>query len=153
MIQVRNAVKEKCSYWLEWRAMSPGYYATMQVEEANSEVSRSNKCVKRYRLTEAQSRLPLLELMRMFPRIYVPPVRYHERVTFPIRDTLNDGIPTNMMVTIYGLTPSDICATPSGSDILVAAITRLGLDPHRYQCFLMDATKCESHNYTPEIRK
>lgn len=42
------------------------------------------------------------------------------------------------LVDVYGVTPSDIATIPGGSDPLIKAIRRMGLDPHRYQAVIWD---------------
>lgn len=65
-------------------------------------------------------------------------VNFHKRTTMPIRDMWDDGRIV-FAVDIYGRTGKDMCEVPSGSDPLVAAVRRLGLDPDRYQGIIWDA--------------
>lgn len=68
---------------------------------------------------------------------YVGVVDYRKHVTMPIRDLANDG-KIVCLVDVYGWTGKDICKIPGGSDPLVAAVKRLGLDPIRYQATIWD---------------
>lgn len=149
MMDIVQAATEKVSYWLEWRKMGTAYYATMQVLEPDNVKSHNPATVKRYRLTKQEANLPLLDLMRKYPRVFVPPVDYTRRVSLPIRDALNDGQKINVLVTIYGLTKADISVIPHGAEPFKHAIRRMGLDPARFQVFIWDIEACESHNYEP----
>jgi hypothetical protein len=68
----------------------------------------------------------------------VPDFRY--RVTMPIRDFGKIGAPVAFCVDVYGVTSSDIATIGGdiGSRPLEKAVTRLGLDPHRFKATLWD---------------
>lgn len=150
MMQVQQAVKEKCSYWLEWRQMGTAFYATMQIEEPESTVSRNANCVKRVRLTKEEANMSLIDLMQKYPRIYVPPVNYKQRIVMPIYDLEKKKIA--FAIAIYGLTRLDISGK-EGHQALVLALQRRGLDPARYQASPHDVADCESHNYEPPEKR
>jgi hypothetical protein len=63
---------------------------------------------------------------------------YRFKTSMPIRDMHNDG-KIVFVVDIYGWTASDVCVVPGGSDPMLKAVRRLGLDPERYQAVIWDA--------------
>jgi hypothetical protein len=65
-------------------------------------------------------------------------VDYRYRTTMPIRDMWRDG-KIVFLVDIYGWTGRDCCHIPGGSDPMIKAVVRLGLDPDRYQASIWDA--------------
>ena len=65
-------------------------------------------------------------------------VDYRYRTSMPIRDMHRDGRIV-FWVDVYGWTGSDVAVIPGGSDPLVKAVRRLGLDPNRYQAMIWDA--------------
>ncbi|WP_162136646.1 hypothetical protein [Bradyrhizobium elkanii] len=64
-------------------------------------------------------------------------IDYRCRTTMPIRDMHHDGRIV-FQVIVYGWTARDVCMIPGGSDPMVRAVRRLGLDPDRYQAVLWD---------------
>lgn len=64
-------------------------------------------------------------------------IDYRQRTMMPIRDMHRDGR-ICFWVIVYGLEGGDICVVPGGSDPMVKAVRRLGLDPNRFQAMLMD---------------
>ena len=65
-------------------------------------------------------------------------VDYRQRTSMPIRDMHRDG-KIVFVVDIYGWTGQDVCVVPGGSDPMVRAVRRMGLDPLRYQAIIWDA--------------
>lgn len=65
-------------------------------------------------------------------------VDYRRSTEMPIRDMHRDG-KIVFVVTIYGWTGADVCIIPGGSDPMIKAVKRLGLDPNRYQAMMWDA--------------
>ena len=65
-------------------------------------------------------------------------IDYSRMTTMPIRDMHQDGRIV-CLVDIYGWTGRDVCVIPGGSDPVVKAVKRLGLDPDRYQAWVFDA--------------
>jgi hypothetical protein len=65
-------------------------------------------------------------------------IDYRYRTSMPIRDMHNDGRIV-FWVDIYGWTGKDVCIIPGGSDPMMRAVKRLGLDPNRYQAVIFDA--------------
>ena len=63
---------------------------------------------------------------------------FRYRTTMPIRDMHNNS-EIVFYVDVYGWTASDVCVIPGGSDPMVKAVRRLGLDPNRYQAMIWDA--------------
>jgi len=55
-----------------------------------------------------------------------------------IRDMHRDG-KIVFLVDVYGWSGRDVCVILSGSDSMLKAVQRLGLDPNRYQAVLLDA--------------
>ena len=71
---------------------------------------------------------------------FIPPgmkIDYHRKTTMPIRDMHNDG-KIVFLVDVYGWTRKDVSVIPGGSDPMIKAVKRLGLDPDRYQAVLWD---------------
>jgi hypothetical protein len=60
-------------------------------------------------------------------------IDYRKRVTMPVRDMFNENMPIVFLVDVYGLTVEDLSKIPGGSEPMLAAVKRLGLDPHRYR--------------------
>lgn len=149
-MRMQEAVREKVSYWLEWRQMGTAYYATMQIEEFDSVESRNPHCVKRVRLTKEQANMPLLDLMSLFPRIDVPKVDYKRRVVMPVHE-MNDGKKVFDIV-FYGLTRLDLSGI-DGYDFCKIALERRGLDTRLYQINPEDVRWCDSHNYEPPEKR
>ncbi len=65
-------------------------------------------------------------------------IDYRLKTTMPIRDMHRDG-KIVFMVDIYGWNGRDVCVIPGGSDPMLKAVQRLGLDPNRYQAMIWDA--------------
>ena len=65
-------------------------------------------------------------------------IDFRYRTSMPIRDMHRDGRIV-FWVDIYGWTGRDVCKVPDGYEPMVHAVRRLGLDPDRYQAWLMDA--------------
>jgi len=65
-------------------------------------------------------------------------IDFRYRTSMPVRDMHRDGRIV-FWVDIYGWTGRDVCIVPGGSDPMVKAVERLGLDPRRYQALLWDA--------------
>ncbi len=87
-----------------------------------------------------RSRPPPPPIIKERP-VHNPPthtVDYRIRTTMPIRDTHRDG-QIFCLVDIYGWTGRDVCVIPGGSDPLIKAVMRMGLDPDRYQAMIWDA--------------
>lgn len=64
-------------------------------------------------------------------------IDYRYRVTMPIHDMDRDG-QIVFLVDIYGVKPSDLVLIPDGSQPMMKAVERLGLDPLRYQSWIWD---------------
>jgi hypothetical protein len=64
-------------------------------------------------------------------------IDYRYRVSMPIRDMYHDA-KVVFIVDVYGVTVSDICQIPGGSEPLIKAVERIGLDPARYQALIWD---------------
>lgn len=64
-------------------------------------------------------------------------IDYRKAVTVPIRDMYQDGRVV-FLVDVYGVNPRDLAVIPGGSDPMLHAVERLGLDPLRYQALLWD---------------
>lgn len=64
-------------------------------------------------------------------------IDYRRKVTMPIRDMYRDGAVV-FVVDVYGVKPSDLAIIPGGSDPMIKAVERIGLDPNRYQALLWD---------------
>jgi len=65
-------------------------------------------------------------------------IDYRRRTSMPIRDMHREGRIV-FVVDIYGWTGKDVCVIPGGSDPMMRAVKRLGLDPTRYQAWIFDA--------------
>lgn len=64
-------------------------------------------------------------------------IDYRRVVTMPIHDMWNDGRIV-FLVDVYGVEPGDLSIIPGGSEPMIKAVERLGLDPMRYQAWLWD---------------
>lgn len=73
----------------------------------------------------------------VIPRGYRPYIDYRRQVSVPIRD-LEEGGRVYCLVTVFGLRGVDLLVVPGGSEPLLRAVKRLGLDPMRYQAMLWD---------------
>jgi hypothetical protein len=68
----------------------------------------------------------------------IPYLDYRHKTSMPIRDMHREGR-IFCVVDIYGWTGKDVCVIPGGSDPMMRAVKRLGLDPTRYQAWIFDA--------------
>jgi len=143
-MKMQEVVKEKVSFWLEWRSMGNAYYATMQIEEADSVASRNPSCVKRVKLTKEEANMPLTDLMNRYPRLDITLVNYERRVVMPVYRYGKKVF----AIAIYGLTRADISGR-DGYEPFEIVLKRMGLDTTRYQISPHDVFECESHNYQP----
>lgn len=73
----------------------------------------------------------------MHKRKVKPMIDFTQMVSMPIRDMYADGRIV-FAVDVYGVTPSDIATIPGGSEPMIKAVERLGLDSMRYQASLWD---------------
>lgn len=64
-------------------------------------------------------------------------INYAKKVSVPIRDMTRDG-EVVFVVDVYGVEPEDLCVVPGGGAPMYRAVTRLGLDPMRFQAFMWD---------------
>jgi len=64
-------------------------------------------------------------------------IDYTKRVVMPIRDLERDGR-VAFEVVVYGVDPGDLAVIPGGSEPMLRAVTRMGLDPNRYQAVIWD---------------
>ena len=64
-------------------------------------------------------------------------IDYTKRVIMPIRDFERDG-QVVFEVVVYGVDPRDLAMIPGGSEPMLRAVTRMGLDPDRYQAVIWD---------------
>ena len=64
-------------------------------------------------------------------------IDYREKTSMPIRDMHRDG-EIVFCVDVYGWNGQDVCIIPGGSDPMLKAVKRLGLDPGRYQAVVWD---------------
>lgn len=64
-------------------------------------------------------------------------IDYSRMVSMPIRDMYRDGRIV-FVVDVYGIDPRDLATIPGGSEPMMKAIERIGLDPMRYQASLWD---------------
>ena len=65
-------------------------------------------------------------------------IDYRLKTTMPIRDMKSDG-KIVFLVDVYGWISRDVCTIPGGSDPMLKAVQRMGLDPTRYQAVIWDA--------------
>jgi hypothetical protein len=65
-------------------------------------------------------------------------VDYSKRVTVPIRDVDHPAAPIVFLVDIYGVEAKDLAVVPGGGAPMYKAVTRMGLDPVRFQALLWD---------------
>lgn len=65
-------------------------------------------------------------------------INYRQKTTMPIRDMHRYG-EVVFLVDVYGWTGRDVCIIPGGSEPMLKAVQRLGLDPDRYQAMIWDA--------------
>jgi len=65
-------------------------------------------------------------------------IDYRLKTTMPIRDMNSDG-KIVFLVDVYGWNGQDVCVIPGGSDPMMKAVQRMGLDPTRYQAVIWDA--------------
>lgn len=73
----------------------------------------------------------------LMPRSYRPYIDYRKQVSVPIRD-MEEGARVYCLVTVFGLRGQELLVVPGGSEPLLRAVKRLGLDPMRYQAMLWD---------------
>ena len=66
-------------------------------------------------------------------------VDYRYRTSMPIRDMHRDG-KIVFCVDVYGCTGRDLCVIPGGSEPMIKAVRRIGLDPDRYQALIWDVS-------------
>jgi hypothetical protein len=64
-------------------------------------------------------------------------INFRTKTTMPIRD-MDDNGRIFCLVDIYGWTGRDVCIIPGGSDPMLRAVRRLGLDPERYKPVMWD---------------
>jgi hypothetical protein len=72
------------------------------------------------------------------PSPNIPYVDFTRCATMPIRDMHNDGRIV-FFVDVYGWDQNNIAVIPGGSEPAYKAVTRLGLDPNRYQAVFWDS--------------
>lgn len=79
-------------------------------------------------------------------------IDFRHRTTMPIRDMHNDG-EIVFLVDVYGWTGNDVCVIPGGAEPMLKAVTRLGLDPNRYQAVIWDADVRPSSKFATDVRR
>jgi hypothetical protein len=66
-------------------------------------------------------------------------IDYRQSVTMPIRDMRRNDAPIVFLVTVYGWNgEGDVGVIPGGDAPFYKAVTRIGLDPNRYQAWIWD---------------